>query len=435
MNEPRAMLPRMQTLATRRLLLLTALSCIMAAALMAAVPLAAKLHLHSIVTSVAILRDALTGPPGHDSTFYMNLGEAAFQSPDHRIYQHLFFEQHQKFIYPPSSLWLIEVLERAPLVGLSAAAALKALLLLGWLGTLALSVALYRHLRPQCGWVELSCLTLLGVLFMPVLTALWRGQVQTLLMFLWGAAVLLWTQRRRGWAGAVLALTCIFKPQMALLLLWGAGRRQWRFTAVFFALLAVIEAASIAHFGLRNNLDYLPVLGYLSHHGEAVIDNQSLAGLLNRLLRNGDPIAWSNTVYPPYRLGIYLCTTAFALAAIGLALWLPARTRWSSTTADLLFFGCTATLISPIVWRHHYSIVWFAVVYLLAQAEELTRARWALLVLATLAMANYLPPLDHFSGGTLSLLGDYVFFAALAVLALLVLEMRRQVTTDRARAD
>jgi hypothetical protein len=422
----------MQTLATRRLLLLTALSGMMAAAVMAAAPLAARLHLHSIVTSVTILRDALTGPPGHDSTFYMNLGEAAFQLPDHRIYQHLFFEQHQKFIYPPSSLWLTELLDRAPLLHLSPAAALKALLIACWLGTLALGLALYRRQRPQCGWLELTCLVILGVLFMPVLTALWRGQVQTLLMFLWGVAVLLWSQRRHGWAGAVLAVTCIFKPQMAVFLLWGAARRQWRFTAVFLALLTIIEAASIAHFGLRNNLDYLPVLGYLSRHGEAVIDNQSLAGLLNRLLRNGDPIAWSNTEYPPYRLGIYACTTAFALAAIMLALWLPARARWSSTTADLLFFGCTATLISPIVWRHHYSILWFAVVYLLARAGEMTRARWVLLVLAVLAMANYLPLLDHFSGGLLSLLGDYVFFAALALLALLALEMRQRGTDGEA---
>jgi hypothetical protein len=223
----------------------------------------------------------------------------------------------------------------------------------------------------------------------------------------------------------VLALTCIFKPQMAVFLLWGACRRQWRFTAVFLALLAVIEAASIAHFGLRNNLDYLPVLSFLSRHGEAVIDNQSLAGLLNRLLRNGDPIAWSNTVYPPYRPLIYISTTVFALAALALALWLPAHQRWSSTTADLLFFGSLATVLSPIVWRHHYSIVWFAVVYLLARAAELSRPRWVLLILATLALANYLPPLDHFSRGPLSLLGDYVFFAALAVLTLLALESRR----------
>jgi hypothetical protein len=419
----------------RRLLLLTALSATMAAAVMAAAPLAARLHLRSIVISIAVLRGALTGPPGNDSTLYMNMGEAAFQSSDHRIYQHLFFEQHQKFIYPPSSLWLTEALNRAPLLHLSPAAALKTLLIACWLGTLALSLALYRRQRPRCGWLELTCVAILGVLFMPVLTALWRGQVQTLLMLLWGVAVLLWSQRRGGWAGAVLAITCIFKPQMAVFLLWGVARRQWRFTAVLLALLAVIEAASVAHFGLRNNLDYLPVLSYLSRHGEALVDNQSLAGLLNRLLRNGDPIAWSDTDYPPYRVGIYLCTTAFAIAGMLLALWLPARARWASTTADLLLFGCTATLISPIVWRHHYSIVWFAVVYLLARAGDMTRARWAVLVLAVLAMANYLPPLDHFSRGVLSLLGDYVFFAAIAVLALLTLEMRQRAHAGEAFAD
>jgi len=270
-------------LAARRMALLAVLSAAMAAAVLASVSLAARLHLRSIIVSVAILPEALTGPPGHDSTYYMNKGEAAFQAPDHRIYQHLFFEQHEKFIYPPSSLWLTEALAHAPRLHLTPATALKVLLIVCWLGTLALSLALYRQQCPQSSPLELLCLAILGLLFMPVLTAFWRGQVQTLLMFLWGAAILLWGRNRRGWAGAVIALSCIFKPQMALFLLWGAARRQWRFSAVFLALLALIEAASVAHFGLRNNLDYLPVLSYLSRHGEALVDNQSLAGLLNRL--------------------------------------------------------------------------------------------------------------------------------------------------------
>jgi len=361
---------------------------------------------------------ALTSPPGTDSSLYMNMGEDAFRAPDHRIFPSLFFAQHQKFIYPPSSLFLIEALNLTP----SPDASRQALLLASWLGTILLAVVFFRDLRGRITALEAAAIAVLGLLFLPFAEAIFRGQVQLLLTFLWGLAALLWHRERPGWAGFVLALTCAFKPQLALFLLWGALRKQWRFTGVFAATTAVITALSIAHFGLQNNLDYLPVLTYLSHHGEALWANQSMNGLLNRLLRNGDPHSWNPTVYPPFRPAIYFASTAFTALGVLLGLILPWRARWAATTADFLFFGCISVIVSPIAWEHHYGAFFFLLVFLLARAERLTKARWLTLIACTLLLSNRLPPLDKFMSGPSALLGAYLFYAGLVMLVLLAVE-------------
>ncbi len=391
--------------------------------LLLAVVLFAKYHDRSDTASLQIIGHALSSPPGTDSTSYMDMGEAAFRAPGHRIFSDLFFKEHQKFIYPPSSLFLTEMLGLAPHLNISSRAALGAMLLLGWAGTLVLAVLVYRTQRGTATLMEVACIVLLGVIFLPLAEGLYRGQVQVVLTCLWGSAVLLWSKNRHGWAGAILALTCAFKPQMALFLIWGTLRREWRFTWIFFAVLTAIEAVSVVHFGWRNSFDYLVVLNYLSHHGEALWANQSVNGVMNRVLGNGDAMSWNPTVYPPYQAAIYFVSTAFSLMAVLTGLFIPWRGGWKATTADFLFFGGIATIASPIVWEHHYSIFFFLLIYLLAFSERLTKFRWVVLAGCTLAMANRLPPLDHHLRGISSLIGAYLFLAGIAVLTLVAVEM------------
>jgi hypothetical protein len=372
--------------------------------------------------TLEIVGHALTSPAGTDSSSYMQMGLDAFHAPGHRIFPKLFFADHQKFIYPPASLFLIEAMDFAPRLHVSPDTARRALLLASWLGTLAAAVWFYREQRGSITTLEAASIVLLGVLFLPIAEALYRGQAQLGLTFLWGLSAIQWSRDRRGWAGFILAITCAFKPQLALFLLWGALRKEWRFTAVFAATIALIACCSLAHFGVQNNLDYFSVLSYLSRHGEALWANQSVNGILNRLLRNGDPMSWNPTVYPPYRAGIYLLSTAFSAAGIVVGLLLPWRSGWAATTADFLFFGCISVVISPIAWEHHYGYFFFLLVYLLARVEQLTRVRWMVLAVCTLAMANRLPPLDHRLEGPASLVGGYLFYAGLALLALLAME-------------
>ena len=372
--------------------------------------------------TLQIVGHALSSPAGTDSSLYMQMGEDAFHASDHRIFPHLFFTQHQKFIYPPSSLFLIEALNAAPRFHISPDSARLILLLVSWIGTIFAAVWFYRTQRPSSGVLEASCIALLAVLFLPIAEAFYRGQIQLLLTFLWGLAVVLWCRDRHGWAALLLAVTCAFKPQLALFLIWGLLRKEWRFTSVFAAVTAVIGICSLVHFGVQNNLDYFAVLSYLSRHGEALWANQSVNGLLNRLLSNGDPVSWNPTLYPPYRSSIYLIGTGFSALCLLTGLLLPWRKGWGATTADFLFFGCISVIASPIAWEHHYGYFFFLLVYLLASVERLKKSTWVLLACCTLAMSNRIPPLDHRMQGFVSLLGAYLLFSGIMVLAIMVME-------------
>jgi hypothetical protein len=348
----------------------------------------------------------------------MQMGESAFRSGQ-RIYPQLFFTEHQKFIYPPTSLFLIEGLNLLGAHGLSLELVWKIILLLAWAGCTILGVVFYRQQRPQATVLELAAIAVLGILFLPFVEALYRGQVQIVLTFLWELSALLWMLQKRGTAGFVLALTCMFKPQLAIFLLWGALRREWRFTAAFVITCGALLACSIAHFGMTNHLDYLPVLSYLSRHGEALWANQNMNGLLNRVLRNGDPVSWSYTVYPPYRPAISIASSCFSALLVFAGLLLPWFLGWARTIADFLLFGCIAVLMSPISWEHHYGYFFFRAVLLLAAADRLPRKAWLVLCACILAAANRWPPLDHRQRGLVSLAGDYLFCAGILLGCLL----------------
>jgi hypothetical protein len=382
--------------------------------------------------TLAILAHGLSSPAGTDSTLYMHMGESAFHSGDHLIYSHLFFTQHEKFIYPPCSLFLLDALNLAARAGVPVGTSLLAILLVSWGGTLVAGVWLYREVRICISLLEACCIAVIGALFLPIAEALYRGQVQLLLTFLWGVSVLLWARKRPGASAFILALTCAFKPQLAVFLLWGSFRRQWRFTMVFAATLLVIAIASVAHFGLRNNLDYISVLSYLSRHGEALWANQSINGLLNRVLRNGDSMSWNPRVYPSYRAVVYLGTLVSSALILIMALVLPWRKRWQAATADFLFFGCACALASPIVWEHHYGYFYFLLVFLLARLKDSRGAAFAALAACILAMANRYPPLDHRIQGITSILGAYLLWAGFASLILLALDQQRKRVTETA---
>lgn len=401
---------------TRRLLTLTI------AFVSLAVLLAAKYGRQPDTATIQIIHHALHFPVGTDSTLYMQMGDDAFRQPGHSIYRNLFFVQHEKFIYPPSSLFLLHLLNAAAAVHTSRDTALFAVLLLSWLGTLMLGVWLYRLAKGTVRPIEAACIVVIGLLFLPIAEALYRGQVQLLLTCLWGLAIVLWVLRKPGWAAFVIGLTCAFKPQFGIFLLWGTLRQQWRFTVVLFTTLAGIAICSVAYFGLRNNLDYLAVLSYLSRHGEALWANQSFNGLLNRLLRNGDAMSWNPRVYPPFRPVIYIISTAASLGVLLATMLVPKLGKWPGTPADFLFAGCGSVLISPIAWEHHYGYFFFLIVYLLARAADLSRSAWIMLCVCTIALGNRLPPLDHRMQGGISLISSYMLYSGIALLCLLAFE-------------
>jgi hypothetical protein len=366
----------------------------------------------------------LAGLARNDSWKFMRAAvDHLAAAPDRLLYSTLFFEQGLKFIYPPSSLLFIEpwrqvwsdgaALDNA-LNAASRAAAIVNVLLIG----------VIFHLSARRVWpgappglaLSLALAALFSLTFYPLLYSVWLGQIQTWLSLLFSAGVLAWLLKRRGLAGALVGLICLIKPQLSLFLVWAVLRREWRFALGWAGVAAVLGALSLARYGVANHLDYLPVLSFIAQHGEAYYPNQSINGLLNRMLFNGDSAHWSDTVYPPYHPLVYAGTLISSLALAGAALWPRPGT---SASTDFLIAGLSFTLASPLAWEHHFGMLLpvFAVTLPLA----LTASRHRLRALAALAGAylltsNYYGVTTALAGTAWNGLQSYLLFGALLML-------------------
>jgi len=327
-----------------------------------------RLHSGSVLK---ITKDSLLMYVGQDSIYYMAQGNLAWQQQPQAIYETSFFQRGVRFIYPPTSLLLFRAWQSARVLHLPPFVALKITLLLSLLGTYWLAGEFFLSLLPMdilksCSrldrWLVRGLIAALVFTFLPLINAFFLGQVQTLLNFLLIASAFLWLRNRRIAPGILIGLTCWLKPQMALFLLWGALRRQWSFTVSLAAVLLAGVALSLAVFGWHNSVEYLTVLQYLSRHGDALSTNQSMNGLLHRVMHVGSPVTWIYG-YPPYSRAIYLATLISSAVIVFAALFVPMLREMVSTTQDFLLFAMATVMASPIAWEHHYGV--FFVVFLL----------------------------------------------------------------------
>ena len=95
------------------------------------------------------------------------------------------------------------------------------------------------------------------------------------------------------------------------------GRR--RFVASATLALAAGLLASVSIFGLQPHLEYLRVLRFIARRGESFYPNQSLNGLLNRLLGNGASVVWMDA-FPPVHPVVYAGTLIAGVVLLSWAL-------------------------------------------------------------------------------------------------------------------
>jgi RsiW-degrading membrane proteinase PrsW (M82 family) len=215
------------------------------------------------------------------------------------------------------------------------------------------------------------------------------------------------------------------KPQFALLLLWGALRGQWRFTAWFAGAGLVFATLSVAIFGVDNHLDYLRLLSYLSRHGESLILNQSFNGLLHRLLHNGavvfedyarlGPGEW----VPPYNLWVHVGTLASTLVIVGFALFWRRREHMHDSLGDLMIAALSFTIASPIAWTHHYGVLlpMFAVALpAVLASSRLGAGAVVALAIAYLLTGNFFKETERFAETPFNFLISYLYFGGLLLL-------------------
>ncbi len=342
------------------------------------------------------------------------------------VYTEVFFGQRVKFQYPPTALTLVGGMSR------------QALNVLSWSATLATAVATALILRrafvqPDAteattgDQVALSVLCAVGVFtFYPITKAYSLGQIQTLVTALFALLVVCWQRSWPALAGAALGAMMIVKPTVAPLLMWGIIRREWRFTATAIGVTVVGLLASLTRVGVADWLDYARVLSYIGERGELFHANQSMNGLLNRLVAGGGSLTWQPGVFPEPDPAVAFGTVATAVVMLGVSLFaIPARARGS--VLDLSAIALATTMSAPVAWEHHYGVVapivaatWPAV----AAARPAGRFTGAALFGLTLVAANYFQVANRFDGTPLSPLQSYLFIAALVIWCLLLRTLR-----------
>jgi alpha-1,2-mannosyltransferase len=187
------------------------------------------------------------------------------------------------------------------------------------------------------------------------------------------------------------------------------------------AVAGVGLTAAILRYGFANHLEYFKVLRFIALHGEAYWPNQSVNGLLNRLLDNGDPLHFDRYSFPPYHAVVYFGTLISSLAIVMIALW-PARGR-SADSLDLAIALLGATLAAPVAWEHHYGILLpiFALATPIVLQRSASKLRSVLLLASYLMVANALLRPTWLLGDPMrELLASHLFFGALLLFAILV---------------
>jgi hypothetical protein len=286
----------------------------------------------------------------------------------------------------------------------------------------------------------------LGLSFFPLVWSHTLGQIQVYLNLLMTAALSALLAGRSAFAGALLGLCCLFKPNYALFLGWALLRRQWRLGAALALVAAAGHGLALSRYGLAAHLEYLDFLRGLSRLGESYWANQSLTGLMHRWLDPASALQWADSAFgssvraqrpppafdweaagfPAYHAAVHSATVAFSLALLALAFWPAARAAHPlQRTLDLGVAVAACTMASPIVWWHHYGI-FFALFALALAATLRTPERRSPAMLAALALAYALlgsaalRPEPIFVDRALGVLGSHGWFGALILLALLL---------------
>ena len=350
-------------------------------------------------------------------------------SRERPVYQEIFFEQGVKLQYPPSSVLWLEGLDLLPGGDWTTNEVLNGISWLAVLATLLLSAAvLDRAARgPPSGTPVLERVLrwglalAAGLAFYPLMRGFYLGQVQTWIDAFVAGLILAFVWGRPATSGVLAGLACLIKPQLAVLLLWGMLRGQRRFVIGQAGVLASFGVLSLGLYGFANHFDYLEVLSFIGRHGESFHPNQSVNGLLHRLLGNGNNLRWLDA-FPPFDARVYAATLASSVALLAMALFWRRSEAARAPALDLGIAIVATTLASPVAWIHHYAVLLplFALALpAVAESRESRRVLLCMLAAAFLLVANTYRVTNRLADTPLNFLQSYVFFGGLLFLALL----------------
>jgi hypothetical protein len=205
--------------------------------------------------------------------------------------------------------------------------------------------------------------------------------------------------------------------------LWALLRREWRFAAAFAATAIVGVLGSIMAYGFESHVDYLRVLFFLAEHGETFYPNQSVNGLLNRVMVLIEPNEWNSlefddTSFPQFSPLVYGGTLVASIVLLSAALLRRGNEGDPDRSFDFSTMALSITIASPIAWEHHYGTIFPVLALLLANVIG-DRRRLLLLTGSYVLISNYIPVTNLLAETVLNVAQSYLFAAAIVVLVLL----------------
>ena len=348
--------------------------------------------------------------------------------PGEDIYQQIFFVSHIKFQYPLTALLFLHNMEMPTVeqslrllnLGNLVFAALCAIGMALLTVTLADQLGV-RGADRRLRWHLVAVSVVATACFLPLLRGLALGQVQVVIDALFVLACCAHARGFSGAAGALIGLCVLIKPQMGFFVAWAVLHRVWPFLLGWMAVVATGLLASVIRFGPSWPIDFIKVLTYIDVHGEAFAPNQSVNGMVNRLLGNGDAAHWNEHGFAPFDLLVYASTQIATVVFIWVGLAFGLRTAHvRGSLCAMIVAGICFTAASPVVWDHHWGVLLpafaFCFIALLSRnAKAGWAGPWALLAVAYFLTANDLPPLDQLAGTWLSPLSSYILVGGLGV--------------------
>ncbi len=330
------------------------------------------------LTGYAVLSVSLRFPMA-DALVYRAEGMAA--ATGHGLYDLRVTRWHLPATYPPFAAIAFVPTSWLPVNVLRVAATEANVVLLGLLAHLSFRFAGWPR-RASHRPAALLVAVALGIWIEPVFQTLAFGQINLAL-----ACLALWDLSRpdgaRGKGLAVgIAAGIKLTPALFIVHLLLAGKvRQARTAALSFAGTAllgwIVLPRASRQYWTREMFD-------TSRVGKPwIVDNQSLQGMIARLL---------HTTHP----GLWWAVPAALTAVAGLALSALAARR-GLRTWGVMCAAITALLVSPISWSHHW--VWCVplIVMLAAEARRVSW-RWTAVVSVTVAFSVRSMWLEHRPG-------------------------------------
>lgn len=347
---------------------------------------------------------------------------------------------HQfRFQYSPAALLPLEIHARATeTFGLkwTLEKVFKACSLLALAAVIVLVTLMARRTGGSLATAERNKLmigaAILAAGFGPTLYAFPLGQIQLMLDAGVVLLVCLWAGNHRLASGVVAGILAIFKPQFAVLLLWGLACREFRFCGGMLLGSVPPVLWSLARFGIDPYFDYLRFLKWLGSSGHAYYPNQSINGFLNRLMQTEPWWQFNPVDQAPVNTVVALGTTITSALLIGGLLVYAYRLRRRPGQIELAIALLTLTLASPIAWEHHYGFLPVVFILLLPfLSTPWQRCAWVFCYVLTVDIyyvSQWTNPLNN-------MVISSIFFGAALLLGMLYWHSMRDLAVSRGTAS